>query len=359
MRYFKITYHLSLIAILCMTFTSCIGNALLEEVPNQGSKQSDTRLIFSLNMPEGSGNSTTEGSAYEQHINDMYVYAFDKANGSFIEKVDNLIISGNDGDKTRYIFGILEKDYSTYQKGVEFVLLTNLKEKGVVAPNLTKDDKKTALYEKLSYKYNYTDKYWVFKNETHYIPMWGICTFDKIEPGINEKSISLYRAIAKINITLNDGNGFGHFRMKKVEVCNVNTQGYCAPLHEELTIPSIPSSTGMETSITFNCNSNEETIGGLQDRIYIPEYKNIGVASNIQSSLKIIGTLTTTLGENVEKTYTLPFKKDGKGVSFDILRNNLYIFNITSISKDIEIEHELSYTVEKWEEISIDIPSFN
>lgn len=357
MRYFKTTYHLSLIAILCMTLISCIGNALLEEIPNQGSQDTDTKLIFSLNMPEGNSNSTTDGFAYEQRISDMYVYAFDKADGSFIEKVDNLTISGKDGDKTRFIFGILEKDYSTYQNGVEFVLLTNLIEKGVVAPNLTASDKKTALYGMLSYKY--TGNFWVFKNEPHYIPMWGICSFDKIEKGTNETSISLYRAIAKINITLNDGKGFDHFRMEKVEVCNVNTQGYCAPLNETLTTPSIPSSSS-KTSITFNCNSNEEKTGGLQERIYIPEYKNIGVASNNQSSLKIIGTLTTASGETVNnKTYTLPFKKNGTGDVFDILRNNLYIFNITSISKDVEVEHGLKYTVEKWEEINIDIPSFN
>lgn len=354
MKFFKVTYQNYLFALLCMAFASCTGSTFLEEDPNQGIDQSETKLIFSLNMPEANGYST-DGSAYEQYINDIYVYAFDKANGSFIERVDNMTIFGNDGDNKRLAIGILEADYSNLLNGVDVVLLTNLKEKGVAAPELAPTNTKEDLYSKLSYNYNSNSDLWNFKDAVHYIPMWGTCFIDAIKPGINQANILLHRAIAKINVTLNGGKGFDHFSLREIQVCNVNRKGYCAPLDEDLTQPSIPTVTEKYASMTFSCDNN----GGITDRIYIPEYKNIGMASNNQSSLKIIGTLTTALGELVEKTYTLPFKKNGTGDAFDVLRNNLYIFNITSISKDVEVEHELSYTVEKWDEISIDIPSFN
>ena len=357
MRYFKITYYLYVFVLLCMTVVSCTTDALLEDGANQDSQQGETKLLFSLNMPEATESSLTDGKSYEQYINDIYVYAFDKEDGSFIEKVDNLTLTGNDGDKTRFIWGILEKDYTAFRYGVEFVLLANLQEKGISAPTLNPSNKKDDLYSKLKYSYNNSSS-WDFKNATHYIPMWGTCSFGTIGQGMNRASITLYRAIAKINVTLNDGKGFDHFRLQDIRICNVNTQGYCAPLDENLSEPSIPQSTRRQ-DILFNCNSEEEQVGGLQERIYIPEYKNVSVASTDQCYLYITGTLTTATNEKISKSYSLYFKKDGIGNDFDVLRNNLYIFNIVSISNEISVSSQLSYTVEKWDQITVNIPSFN
>lgn len=357
MKHFKTTYPLCVFVFLCVAFMSCTAEPFVEQKYEQSGQEDETKLLFTVNMPEGTESSSTDGKTYEQYINDVYVYVFNKMDGSFIEQVENLTISGNNGDKTRLIFGVLKENYTAFRNGVEVVLLVNLDEKGVAAPKLTQTENKNDLYNKLTYTYNSNS--WNFKDATHYIPMWGICSFDKIEQDINRTNISLYRAIAKINVTLNNGKGFDHFRLKEVQVCNVNTKGYCAPLKENLSEPSIPVSTDRQKSVSFVCNNDVERTNGLQERIYIPEYKNINVESGNQSYLKIIGTLTAKTGEQIEKKYSIFFKKNGIGDTFDVLRNNLYIFNITSISNEVNVESHLSYTVEKWEQITIDIPPFN
>lgn len=351
MRYSKLTY--CLLAFLCLATTSCIQNELIEEYPIE--QENPVQVHLTLNMPQATSTDIQAGTAGEQYINDVHVYVFSQ-NGSFIEKASKVYISGTDGDATRTIIGVLESDYQ-HQSNIEIVVLTNLTARGITPTSIAN---KNALYNQLKYTYT-PGQDWVFPTQgtKKYIPMWGTCSLAAIqEKDINQASLSLIRAIAKVDVTLNGGTGFDHFKLKTVKVCNYNTQGYCIPVSDETMVaPSIPQSVLRKENITFTATIGEQK-AGIQNKIYIPEYKNKGVSDSQISYLEITGELTTSSNQTVSKTYRIDFKVDGKGDTFDILRNNWYKFNITSISRDISVEAQCSYEVEKWELISVDVPPF-
>ena len=356
MRYSKLTY--CLLAFLCLATTSCIQNELIEEYPIE--QENPVQVHLTLNMPQATSTDIQAGTAGEQYINDVHVYVFSQ-NGSFIEKASKVYISGTDGDATRTIIGVLESDYQHQTNGIEIVVLTNLTARSITAPISVVNKK--ALYNQLEYAYTSGQGDWVFPTQgtnKKYIPMWGTCSLDAIqEKDINQASLSLIRAIAKVDVTLNSGTGFDHFKLKTVKVCNYNTKGYCIPVSDEtMTTPSIPQSAIMQGNITFTATTDEQK-AGIQNKIYIPEYKNKDVSDNQISYLEIAGELTTSLSEKIQKVYRIDFKVNGKGDTFDILRNNWYKFNITSISQDVNVTTQCSYEVERWDYINVDVPPFN
>lgn len=60
-----------------------------------------------------------------------------------------------------------------------------------------------------------------------------------------------------------------------------------------------------------------------------------------------------SLARGKVKTYTIPFSENGK--DYDVLRNHIYVFNITSVKMDVTLEYE----VKAWEIENIDVPSFD
>lgn len=352
MRYSKLTY--CLLAFLCLATTSCIQNELIEEYPIE--QENPVQVHLTLNMPQATSTDIQAGTVGEQYINDVHVYVFGQ-NGSFIEKANKVYISGTDGDATRTIIGVLESDYQ-HQSNIEIIVLTNLTARGITPTSVSN---KNALYNQLKYTYT-PGQDWVFPTQgtKKYIPMWGTCSLAAIqEKDINQASLSLIRAIAKVDVTLNGGTGFDHFKLKTVKVCNYNTQGYCIPVSDETMVaPSIPQSALTNKNITFTATTGEQK-AGIQNKIYIPEYKNKGVSDSQISYLEITGELTTSSNQTVSKTYKIDFKVNGKGDTFDILRNNWYKFNITSISQDVNVTTQCSYEVEKWELMDVDVPPFN
>lgn len=354
MRYSKLTY--CLLAFLCLATTSCIQNELIEEYPIE--QENPVQVHLTLNMPQATSTDIQAGTAGEQYINDVHVYVFSQ-NGFFIEKANKVYISGTDGDATRTIIGVLESDYQ-HQSNIEIVVLTNLTARNITAP--TSVASKNALYNQLKYTYTPAQGDWVFPTQStkKYIPMWGTCSLAAIqEKDINQASLSLIRAIAKVDVTLNGGTGFDHFKLETVKVCNYNTQGYCIPVSDETMVaPSIPQSVLRKENITFTATTGEQK-AGIQNKIYIPEYKNKDVSDSQISYLEITGELTTSLSEKIQKVYRIDFKVNGKGDTFDILRNNWYKFNITSISQDVNVTTQCSYEVERWDYINVNVPPFN
>ena len=55
--------------------------------------------------------------------------------------------------------------------------------------------------------------------------------------------------------------------------------------------------------------------------------------------------------------YDIMFSENGS--DYDVLRNYMYVFNITNVKMDIDVESTLEYEVKTWDEETIHIPSFN
>lgn len=350
MKYSKLTYYL--LAILCIMATSCVSDGVMDECPNSSkSKQTvkDARVSLVLNFAFNSSvtragesdGDTTEGEESERKIRDVHIYAFQ--NNQFKEEVKYVSIFGTDGESTRMIQGTLTETYDS-NYAVKFVVVVNGENKKVItASNPSSYTTPEALYNQLVFNFNSNDDW------STYIPMAGMCEIRPLAEGENVATLALTRAIAKVNVTVNEGKGLENFRITEIRLCNYNTSGYCAST--DLSKPFIPANVQQSTTPISSGEITEAEKNAYENHFYLPEHKNVGVSAGKEVYLEIDATV-----KGVAKTYTLAFAQDGN--THNVLRNYMYVFNIKSVSMDIDVTPTLKYEVQLWEEKTVDIPSF-
>jgi len=220
------------------------------------------------------------------------------------------------------------------------------------------------LYNQLIYNYDGTTTPWTVTGENaRRIPMWGQSQPTTVPPTENiDLACYLYRAVAKVQIWVNqlaEEKGIKGFVINKIEVKNIHNKGYCVSTEsydenspnyangaKPYAAPSVPNEPGTQT-VTYG--SDEHHLNVTQtysDKIYIPE------RFNTDNDAVTIDVHYTFNGE--AHTGTIEFKKDGTGKIFDVIRNHSYIFNINISRTDAK----LYYTVEDWDEYTINIPAF-
>ena len=220
-----------------------------------------------------------------------------------------------------------------------------IRDRGVQSPTMTKGNSKADLYKQLVYSYEGKD--WSTN-----IPMWGEGTIASIQSGeYNIGELTLQRAIAKVNVTVNDGKGLENFEITNVSLHNYNNGGYCAPT-ETSDQPSIPTNVAKATTPLSTGSLSGTQGNNIENKFYIPEHKNIGVDKAEQLYLKIEAKVK---GKTIY--YDIMFSENGS--DYDVLRNYMYVFNITNVKMDIDVESTLEYEVKTWDEETIHIPSFN
>ena len=78
--------------------------------------------------------------------------------------------------------------------------------------------------------------------------MAGICEIKPLQEGdYNTAELQLTRAIAKVNVTVNEGKGLEGVEITEITLHNYNTQGYCA-VQENNNLPYIPATSQISTS---------------------------------------------------------------------------------------------------------------
>lgn len=352
MKYSKLTYYL--LTILCMMATSCVTDGVMDECLDSSKNTemvTDARVSLVLNFAINSSatragetdGSTDEGIDNERKIKDVHIYAFQ--NNKFKEEVKYISIFGTDGDKTRTIQGTLSESYNP-SVAVQFVVIANGENKNAITsstPKLNESTSPQELYSQLIFDYNSHDDW------NTYIPMAGTCEIKPLQEGdYNKAELKLTRAIAKVNVTVNEGRGLDNFRITQIRLCNYNTKGYCIAN----TSPYIPSSVSQsQIPISSKVFTGKEG-DAYENHFYIPEHKNISVGKDKQIYLEI-----DAIVNNQQKTYELAFIHNGS--SHDVLRNYLYVFNIRNVKMETNVEPTLEYEVKLWEEEIVDIPSFN
>lgn len=346
--------------VFCMGFFACTAEEDL--VDNSADYDKEVIVSFALNIPDSrNASDTEEGAAWENYIDEVRIFAF--VNDRYKEEVNIISFDENDGDQTRTLLGKMKSDYNNGEK-LELVILTNMSSRGVREPTLSVDQTdKQDLYKQLVFSYT---EPWKFteEGEKKYIPMWGITsevkiaedteTYRKYDAGI----IDMYRAVAKINITINDGKGLQGFAIKKLELCNVLNQGYCASLNTpensdiQFTAASLPNTASPSTKDLEVFHSEEGEQSKIENEIYIPE---IGTYFPYNPYFHI--KITTTSINGTERLYTLYMRtlQTDSRFGFDIVRNHKYVFNINSITATDEIK--VGYNVDTWGDgTEIDLP---
>lgn len=339
MKYSKLTYYL--LAVLCITAMSCVTEGVMDDYPNFNGNQAiikDAHVNFMLTFPSNvSTRGTTNDLDNERKINDVHVYTFQ--NDRFVEEIEYVVIDGKDGDISRNIDGKLSGEYISGTV-MEFVVIINVEKKGINNITLTKGNNKETLYKQLLFDFNKNDDW------SEYIPMWGVGTIQNIKEGINQGNLTLKRAIAKVNVTVNDGQGIKDFEITEIQLHNYNTQGYCAPINNNG--PSIPTTSSISNDFLTSGKLSGTEGNRFENKFYIPEHKNINEEGKVYLIVK-------AMVKGTERDYNIAFSKND--ADYNVLRNYIYVFNITSVKMDIDFT--LEYEVKKWDEETIDIPSFD
>lgn len=356
-------YMLSVV--LCTGLFSCTAYEEMTDIPPTG-KEGEVKVSFVLNIPSSRG--TTDGSDldenyfWERYINERDIRAFVFIGDEYQEEVKRLIIEGDDGNQIRTITGMISNQYEGRE--VQLVVLTNMASRGVKTFTLTPGMSKDEVYEKLVYKYN---EAWTFSEaETEsYIPMWGISAGFEIKPDVlnDAGEIYMYRAIAKIDIKVNDGKGIDNFTIKKIELLNVPSVGYCASLnYGEVNVEK--GEAFKHASVPVNEDDRLEYIADplpvfegdekykIENRIYVPEMTKYKPYPYFR--IRIHATAGIYEDERVYDLYMRDKQTDPQ-TSFEVLRNHKYVINIKTITSTDEVK--VGYHINTWGQgTNVDIP---
>ena len=388
--------YIFLLMVACGTVLTSCSDVLSEEGLGTCDNRAPVRLTISFgesspmsrDVDAGSdgtvpGLDPTTNLQKAMDANDVYLLVFNAQTGLLEYQVKDLSLSNpaNDDYNTRTLSGTMLATGTG--KTVKLVVLANLSQNNITvtlknSTSLALNNKtnvqafiddmigedQTTIYEKLIYNYNVTNNgtegIWNISNRR--IPMWGITAATPVPSTGTTLDCYLYRAVAKVQIWVNqlaEEKGIEGFVINKIEVKNIHKKGYCVSTesYDENSLnyangakpyaaPSVPNEPGTQT-VTYG--SDERPLNVTQtyaDQIYIPE------RSNTDNDAVTIDVHYTLDGEAY--TGTIEFKKDGTGNRFDVIRNHSYIFNINISRTDAK----LYYTVEDWDEYTINIPAF-
>lgn len=330
-------------------FVSCMDEQLVD-----GSSESDmTSLKIVLDIPVE--NAQSRGLVYgpdegasekESEINDIYAIAFDSEN----KCVDKLRTSYSSGSGT--LSATIDLAETETSKQLTVMVLANLEnlENGsnlVSALNNLKGKSKEQVLKEL--KYTFSQAWNITERQ---LPMWGETSITPQKNQIVDGNVTLYRAVSKINVTVNKGkkiqeDGTDIFKLHSVRVYYARTSGLAGSLHapvanqeggsSTIITPSMPDDVGYMPRYKDNDGATPngilfETTSGndyaLENQIYVPEVDQQGD----EPMCLVIGGYY--LGSSEETFYRVDFKAGNKGDTYyDALRNHIYNFDITGVKR--------------------------
>lgn len=336
------------------TVASCLEDPYLDGCPEETSVPVQLMLSFADNAPTSRDVSSSDTdldyttdpqSAMTQ--DDVYILVFNKDKTKLLYLVDDLTLGvvQNDGYYTRALNGTMIS--TTGGENVSLVVLANLKNQGInigtstVKEYLLSDacmgKSAEAIYKNLVYQYDTDDdanttEPWNIDNRR--IPMWGEITNIAVPNNGVTVDCYLYRAVAKVQVWVNNKQGIEGIAITGIALKNVNESGFCVSWsqtpdddetiqYSNITVPTGLSAT---TSILY---ADLNVTDAFSDQIYLPEQLNsadvLDEAGNVTTSGKSV-ELVIELNGNDQNPITCKFV-DYKNFN-KIIRNHSYIFNL-------------------------------
>lgn len=343
----KLSTYIYLLTIVIGAFiTSCTDNTFNDG--NSNSENASVRLTLCLpcgnitsTRAEGTDASTSEGEGYERQLNvkDIHLLIFE--NNQLKEEVSNLQLSGTEDSAERTLYGITSK---TYESNVDIVVLANLKNSKVNFNSSSYlEHSKEDIYKSLEYTFEDFNA-----NIKNGIPMWGTLSLTQIKGSVTSE-IDLYRAVAKIGITVNEGRGLDNFTLTSVRAYFTNTKGYCTPIdvtpseltNKEILHPSIPAASEQKDVASPLCFEDLKGILDFKNQLYVSEANNKVLGEGKKAVCLVVGGKYTDGGlvdADKECYYRIDFKDNLESggnndlKAYDLVRNHLYQFDITKVS---------------------------
>lgn len=346
--------YIYIFAIICLQamIAACTDSEIYDS-PDNGTGSSSIKIL--LNIPVDNGK--TRGLVYgpdeapiegESSVKDVYALAFSKANGNYVGKLVARMLSNNSLMATvnaqeiemNELTVVVLTNLKGLENGNELIEYINSLEKGTVT--------KTAVLNNLKYTFS---GIWALADRP--LPMWGETNVTPIEGKAVSGSVDLYRAVSKINVVVNLGQGIAPrdgkevFKLKSVRVYYARTSGLAGSLHAPVVnqeggsnliiTPSIPQNveffprrddSGAENNLLFE----ESRAGGsyaIENKIYVPESDQTNTA---EPMCLVVGGYY--MGSEEETYYRVDFKQGNKGNTFyNAIRNHIYTFNINNVTR--------------------------
>lgn len=348
--------------ILNSSFFILLSCSIMDDGPDALSLQdgSTAQVAFTLKLDKAqpATRATTWGDDYDRQPGEGYENRIDQL---------QVVLYSTDDNNTAYHLHNLWQETSATQEGGQdtytFVgsIDTNDADspragtyKIMVFANCPDIDEGTDVGN-LAYTYTYKGE-----STAPAIPMWGVTTAElTLAPGERQTlagGIDLLRAVAKVEVLLQDNDDTKGFSLKGVTLSTANTQGYCLPLDYDKVTETAALHREEATNITtfhpYTGGTPQKDLAFINNNgtytLYLPEYDNTG--NGITPA-----TLSVTVADENDQqdTYPLAFKPytDGRptGEAYDIVRNHLYRYTITKIDNgQLTVQHR----VMPWDKVS-------
>lgn len=193
--------------------------------------------------------------------------------------------------------------------------------------------------------YSYPDKWKADADNYTPFPMWGESEAIAVSDPMPVQEISLYRALARIDVGLNflpgEGGkldestfGVGNFKLTEVNVYRTYNKGYVGPLADMASAPFVPSAAVRRSDsspLVYKINS-QTGIDSYTREIYVPEAGVPTDPGNDNMHHIVVGGFYE--GSQAVSYYRLDFATETSSTNrsyLPILRNHRYVFNITQV----------------------------
>lgn len=284
------------------------------------------------------------GEGYENRIDQLQVVLYSEDNTAYpLHNLWQETSATQEGGQDTYTFvGSIDTNENNSPRAGEYKIM--------VFANCTDLTDNEDDLGNLAYTYTY--------NNSPAIPMWGVTTAElTLAPGERQEltdGIDLLRAVAKVEVQLNERVTQEGFSLTGVTISKANQQGYCLPLDYDKVATTAAlnreEATGITTFHPYPSSTTETDLAFTNDgngtyTLYLPEYDNGTNAATL--------SVTVADEDNQTETYTLEFKNYNNGQptgeAYNIVRNHLYRYTITKIDNgQLTVQHQ----VMPWEKVT-------
>lgn len=339
-------------------FASCISEDLSKDKIDQG-RVKEGYMMIELNLPDfymptdaGAKTKAMDANAEALITKDgltVLVFSQEGESRKFYYKAPINALEPVENEPNKAIATIkLVKSKDATEK-FDIVVIANHKIDEAI---LVKDTELDDILNKLKYDMPAGGKWNATTGSSTPFPMYGKTTNKVIVEDMAPVKISLYRALARIDVGLNfksgsdgkfleEGDGLTNFELTDVYVYKTNNKGYV----KGYTDPSITMpDEDLPVNVPSDAERNKDPLRYKLDaasnvtvrEIYVPEAEYNKNAGEVHC-IVVGGLFTDASGNKVESYYRLDFakwvKSDGKSElqHLAIIRNHRYVFNIKGI----------------------------
>ncbi len=326
-------------------FTSCI-----KDTP-YGGLDGETLVTFSLRLPGQTAPAFKALSvADENNIQTIDILAFEPNGGTYIYSAgcngSDITTDGGDARRKTFTVNLRQGDF-------DLVMVANAR--NLLAASALIGKNKAQALESLAAS---VSGKWP-ADGSRPIPMWGDVGDIKVDDNTSltgSDAVKLIRMLARVDVSVT-GTAAANFRLADVRVYNYNTQGSLVPLpgswdtsdpnSPKASAPTVPaSSTLIEGPLVYDGTAIDVSANKCEREIYIFESENHTSLSHnagkglLQRTCLVVGGIYDANGngnftDDGPATYYRVDFSNGQGTAqtfLDVLRNHLYVFNITSVS---------------------------